>query len=914
MGKLCKKINVLIIGIILAGSLSGQVPVNPNASAEAKELLKFLYDAKGNGIITGNHNEQQYPTEWDDKLKAKNGNVEPAMYGNDFRYGGYIQYRQDVIDEIIRQHTQKGKIITMMYHQVRPMDAETEGWSNVQGELTWSEFESLLTDGDPIHEAWEDKMDNIAYYLQQLEDQKIPVLFRPYHEMNGEWFWWGGKKSGDQYKRLFRMTYDYLTTTKGLNNLLWVINYSNVNDDLSSYYPGDAYVDAIATDIYEASFTTNHYNALKNLANGKPIAVGEVGKMINMSELQSTYPDYVWFMGWRSLFVDNNTTSELTNVFGSNWAINTFGEGSVGNDDPSDDPANDTYTSLLPLDDTYADESKPTTSFGSADDILIKGDQGNYDREGYFKFDVSTCQDISKAVLRLYCNSNSGSVVDHSVFGIDDDAWSESSLTWDNRPQSTSVAIATTDVASAGAYYEWDVTNYVLSQTDGAVSFALINESDLLVKVLFSSKEASSNQPELAIYTSSDTSGDPTDDGTNDSMVSLPYLETFDAIGGEFIANDNTTNWESPTIDISTVSSVDITMDYIEEGELDASGDWLDFVKIYTSVDGGSNTLAKELYGASGFSTISIGNISGTTLKIIIEGHTTSSSETYIIDNLNVAEASGDDSTNEDGSGDTNSTLEIEPIADAYVSKSSSSVNYGFDTELYIKGDAPYGSYDREGYLKFDVSGFEQITEAILRLYCTSNNYGTIDHAAFGIDDDSWSEGGITWSNAPAISNNPLATTNVSGAGAYYEWDLTSYVSAQADGLVSVALINETDDMGKVYFATKENGANAPKLKVTGTTTNKSGKLLGNNTPEVTTKVDMQLYPNPTNGKFIIDLSGTVSPFSVTIFNLTGKEVYRTKPLGTGKSITLYPQLPAGVYLIRVVSNEHQLSKTLIVK
>ena len=67
-------------------------------------------------------------------------------------------------------------------------------------------------------------VDKIAGYLKELQDAEIPVLWRPYHEMNGDWFWWGKKKGEDGYKKLWSMMYDRFVNFHGLNNLLWVFN------------------------------------------------------------------------------------------------------------------------------------------------------------------------------------------------------------------------------------------------------------------------------------------------------------------------------------------------------------------------------------------------------------------------------------------------------------------------------------------------------------------------------------------------------------------------------------------------------------------------------------------------------------------------------------------------------------------
>ena len=320
--KIWHKFYIIIFLILPTINASAQAPVNPNASKEAKALLQYLYEVNDKGIITGEHNEQENPTGWDDKLKSKNGNVEPAIWGNDFRYGDHIQHRQKWINEAIHQHKSKGKIITIMYHQVRPMDDETADWNSVQGEVSYDEFENLLTEGHQLNDAWKVKMDSIAFYLRQLQDENIPVLFRPYHEMNGDWFWWGGKAAGNQFKRLYRMTYHYLANSKGLNNLLWVLNFDDLNDNFSAYDPGSNYVDAYATDIYHAKFSQSHHEALSKFAKGKPIGMGEVGEMISLEKIITDYPDYVWFMGWRKLFVEDNAAEILKNVFEDDYAIN----------------------------------------------------------------------------------------------------------------------------------------------------------------------------------------------------------------------------------------------------------------------------------------------------------------------------------------------------------------------------------------------------------------------------------------------------------------------------------------------------------------------------------------------------------------------------------------------------------------
>ena len=304
-------------------TLYAQDPVNPNATDETRILLKYLYNIRGNGMISGMHNFQQDPVGIDTKVKAINGNIEPGLWGNDFRYGSDVQYRMNVAKEAINQWRNKGKLVTYMYHQVRPMDEETAGWSSVQGDISNDEFDELLTDGTALNTSWKEKMNDIGKYFSILQDSAVPVIFRPYHEMNGGWFWWGGKKENERYKKLYQMTYHYLTDSLQINNILWVLNFDDTNTDFESYYPGEGYIDAFAVDVYGGSFPQNLYDAMKAIAGNRPIAIGELDKMIDFNHLTSNQTDWIWWMGWRDdYYLKVNTDEQVKSHFIYPYMIN----------------------------------------------------------------------------------------------------------------------------------------------------------------------------------------------------------------------------------------------------------------------------------------------------------------------------------------------------------------------------------------------------------------------------------------------------------------------------------------------------------------------------------------------------------------------------------------------------------------
>ena len=113
--------------------------------------------------------------------------------------------RPDIVKEAIRQH-QLGSLVTICWHAVPPTadepvtfrpdfskPAKPESLASVQGQLLDQQFQDVLTPGTELYKRWEAQVDTIAFYLKKLRDAKVPVLWRPYHEMNGDWFWWGGR-------------------------------------------------------------------------------------------------------------------------------------------------------------------------------------------------------------------------------------------------------------------------------------------------------------------------------------------------------------------------------------------------------------------------------------------------------------------------------------------------------------------------------------------------------------------------------------------------------------------------------------------------------------------------------------------------------------------------------------------------
>ncbi|MBT2289767.1 fibronectin type III domain-containing protein [Paenibacillus albidus] len=305
-------------------------PVNPDASEEAAALLDRLYATVGNAVYTGQHNYYEEPTLWYDQAAELTGYY-PALWGSDFAYytgGDFAALRQAMINEAIAK-SQAGAMVTLTYHQPRPMDAATAGWESVTADVTEAEMTDIVTPGTALYDQWAAQMDEVAGYLAQLKDAGVPVLWRPYHEMNAEFFWWGARP--ELFNQLWSNMYDRFTHMHGLDNLIWVWSPNAESSwayDSAPYYPGHGLVDVLAMDIYNNDYRDTYYNKLVQLSGGRPIAIGENGELPDMEMLREKQPRYVYFMTWSQYLTDKNSLSGIQSVYSDPRARNNGETGS----------------------------------------------------------------------------------------------------------------------------------------------------------------------------------------------------------------------------------------------------------------------------------------------------------------------------------------------------------------------------------------------------------------------------------------------------------------------------------------------------------------------------------------------------------------------------------------------------------
>ena len=309
-------VSIAFAFISLSGFSQAKAPVNKNASIEAKNLLKYIYSIYGKKILSGQHNYNHEMNRFSDSVRAITGKS-PALWGTDLIWNGTKDPGDRVVEESIKKH-QEGYLVTLMWHQGRPIDNPPYGWlESIQAKLNDAQWKELVTPGTNLNKRWLIQIDAIAEHLKKLQDAKVPILWRPYHEMNGVWFWWGNKKGENGISKLWRMMYDRYTNYHKLNNLIWVWGANGPRDipkdeafPYKDFYPGHSYVDILGTDIYNADYEQRDYNELLTLAAGRPIALTEVGELPK-KEILEAQSKWAWYLVWSNWLWTHNTKERV---------------------------------------------------------------------------------------------------------------------------------------------------------------------------------------------------------------------------------------------------------------------------------------------------------------------------------------------------------------------------------------------------------------------------------------------------------------------------------------------------------------------------------------------------------------------------------------------------------------------------
>lgn len=283
-------------------------------TTEARNVLGYLQALEGNGMLAGQQETDQSVRGENDRLHSITGRY-PAMNGHEV-----ADYTIDPMSEAITAWHSHRRLQSFSWHVGAP-PLDDYNWLHCQGT---SDINRVLTPGTAENTSWIAKLDKMAGRLQALKDAQVPVLWRPLHEMNGNWFWWSKGGSG-LYKQLWIQMYNYFTTTKQLDNLIWVWAAAEVSVPNAAWYPGDQYVDITGSDTYESRSNTSnwkaHYDGHKAIAPTKISALTECDYMPDPAAFDSQNIGFVWFLPWYGQWVNRNSNATMTSVYNHSYVI-----------------------------------------------------------------------------------------------------------------------------------------------------------------------------------------------------------------------------------------------------------------------------------------------------------------------------------------------------------------------------------------------------------------------------------------------------------------------------------------------------------------------------------------------------------------------------------------------------------------
>lgn len=241
-------------------------PIDPNATKETKLLFKNLSKLSKKHILFGHQHATEYGHGWasweeghEDQSDVKSVcGSHPAVIGVDFSCFSVnkdqrtLWAREALKNNIINTYN-RGGIITAAWHFYNPLS---------EGGFYWKDSVSkpsvrYLMPGGESHHIYKEILNDLGSWAKELKGDDgslAPVIFRPYHEMDGDWFWWGRSHcTADEFVSLWQFTVDYLRDSLDVHNFLYAYSPDNRFLDEATFlerYPGDEYVDMVGMDNY----------------------------------------------------------------------------------------------------------------------------------------------------------------------------------------------------------------------------------------------------------------------------------------------------------------------------------------------------------------------------------------------------------------------------------------------------------------------------------------------------------------------------------------------------------------------------------------------------------------------------------------------------------------------------------------
>ncbi len=283
--------------------------VTDRPTPNTQRLFDFFKECYGKKFISG----QQYlfESELEDLVYYRYCGKIPAIRGYDFMGISGLGGGYDQIERALDWARKTGGILTMCWHWYAPDDMEdihkkasfyykTTEYDHKTG----FDIIRAMTEGTPENEFVIREIDMVAEQLKRFEAEDIPVIWRPLHEANGGWFWWGnrGAESVEAYKKLWYTMFDRMMNLHGLKNLIWVWNGQSRE---MAVHPNT--FDIAGEDIYctppHHGSQAEKFREVSSYTHGKMVTLSECGSIPEPDEMLRDNAPWLWWLPWWGQFV-----------------------------------------------------------------------------------------------------------------------------------------------------------------------------------------------------------------------------------------------------------------------------------------------------------------------------------------------------------------------------------------------------------------------------------------------------------------------------------------------------------------------------------------------------------------------------------------------------------------------------------
>ncbi len=312
------------------------------ANTSTQQLMNYLTSIYGKQTLAGHQQDASKNLPFPSSTYLNlSGGLKPAVRSSDFiEYSPTrIQYGSNPNNESeqsIAWAKQNNGIIAMNWHWNAPANLVNTPCGSNCGSNDYPWWRGFYTQGttfdlpgalaNPSGSDYQlilRDIDAIGTQLQKFQAAGVPVIWRPLHEAQGGWFWWGAH-GPDSFKQLWRLMHDRLTNHDGLHNLIWEFTSSAAEGNYMDWYPGDDVVDMVGLDIYTdpaSSMSGQWYDMLNQFNGKKMLSLSESGTLPNATALNTYNIGWDYYSMWQDGFLSNYTAQQVQALLGSDRVL-----------------------------------------------------------------------------------------------------------------------------------------------------------------------------------------------------------------------------------------------------------------------------------------------------------------------------------------------------------------------------------------------------------------------------------------------------------------------------------------------------------------------------------------------------------------------------------------------------------------